>query len=806
MATRNYTIASSGADFATPALAAAAVNAGTLSGAIAGDDIVFTITQNTAFDSTFLVTANPTGYNSVTLTVGSGVRHNGTYGSGARLVISTAVTNAISRGVTSLSMTVEWLEVTVTGSGKISGGFSPGSFASGKTFALNGCMFHDNGAPNVSPFRVVAIGGTGTNNGAFTCPGTITNTLIANWKSASTVAATGIGLFTGGSGGVTVTNCTIDDVDVTGGTSGVVYGVYPHNNAASTYKNVVVTQIGTNTTTGTKACFNTGSSATASNNATSDGSAIGSSSLTSIVRGDNFNNPAAGDYRPLNDGAPIFGAGVDLVTTPTGVNFDLTGRDRDAQGDTWSIGAYQLSAGGSVTPAVGVNTPVTFGTTKAVGGAAALLFTGTYAAGPPTGIEYRLNNTGGWANLGATIGGGTWSGTAASVPAGTNVVSVRWANDTSVTASVSNVLVGTVYLGAGQSNESNRLTNQQAYAHATQKAAVIDQDDLSWRELTAAPTDPEASTGSYHALLATQHLADRNEPCGFITTANGGQTINQWFTTSSQASWTSAKARVTASGTTPTAVLIDIGESDALAATGYATYRARLLNWIADIKSTYPGVPVFIALTGTVGGGVVAADLDDIRKAQLSVIDESNGIYLSRCGHDRAGLHWTTDAEGLTQAARTYLPYQYALFGGSNGRGPRVASVRLNAARDQVTVAFDRSLKTGLTFATQPWAVSDNGTPATVSGVAYYATNGGVLLTLSAPLAGAAGTCVVTFSSGDTAAGLVIPKSADIAMPSGSAVQLPAEPFYTQSATEFSPTTGPGGMSGLSGLSGMAAI
>ncbi len=763
---------------------------------MATDDIVFEIVDNAAFDSTFRITANPTGFASVTLTVHSSVRHDGTYGSGARLVLSTEQATVCTT-LSTINTTIEWLEITTTGSGKISTAIAPPTYAAGKRLTVRHMLLHDNGLPNGggATFRAVCIGAD-SNNGGMSCNVDIHNNVIHNWRSGSIVVAIGIGAPTGGVQDVKVYNNTVDGIDVVGGTSGIAVGIYCSNNAAPRWTNNVVTNIGTNTTTGTRGCFyGNGGSSVGANNASSDGTAFGSGSLTNIVRGDNFSTPDSGDFRPLNNDSPIFAAGIDLGTTPTNVNIDGTGRDRDSNNDVWSIGAFQVSAGGAVTPVIAVATPVEFAIRKAVSGSAACAVSGSYAAGPPTGIEYRLNNTGSWADLGATIDGGTWSGTIASLPVGTNVVSVRWTNDTSVTDSVSNVLVGTVYCGCGQSNESNRLSNQQSYTHATHKASVLDQDDLAWRELIAAPTDPENSGGSYHALLATQHLADRNEPCGFITTANGGQVIASWFTTSSQASWNSAKSRITASGTTPTAFLIDIGESDALAATGYSTYRTRLLNWIADINTTFPGARIFIALVGTVGGAVAAGDLDDIRRAQLSVIDPDNGVYLSRCGHDRASLHWTTDAERLTQAARTYLAYQSGLFGGSNGRGPRLSSLELNSARDRIIVTYDRAIKTGLTFATQPWEVSDDGTPAAVSSVTYHATDpNAVEVHLSAALSGGLGTCELKFCGGDTAAGRVIPQSTDIAMPSGTAVQLPAEPFYAETATEY---TAPGDVEDL---------
>ena len=43
----------------------------------------------------------------------------------------------------------------------------------------------------------------------------------------------------------------------------------------------------------------------------------------------------------LKSGADAIGAGTDLGTTPSGVEIDIDGRDRDAEGDTWDIGADQ---------------------------------------------------------------------------------------------------------------------------------------------------------------------------------------------------------------------------------------------------------------------------------------------------------------------------------------------------------------------------------------------------------------------------------------------------------------------------------
>ena len=53
----------------------------------------------------------------------------------------------------------------------------------------------------------------------------------------------------------------------------------------------------------------------------------------------------------LKAGADAIDAGTDLGTTPTGVNYDIDGRDRDAEGDVWDIGADEyVAVGGAIAP------------------------------------------------------------------------------------------------------------------------------------------------------------------------------------------------------------------------------------------------------------------------------------------------------------------------------------------------------------------------------------------------------------------------------------------------------------------------
>jgi hypothetical protein len=71
--------------------------------------------------------------------------------------------------------------------------------------------------------------------------------------------------------------------------------------------------------------------------------AAGVNSLVSKTSTNQFVSIVSGsEDLHLKAGADAIGAGVDLGTTPAGVEVDIDGRDRDAEGDTWSIGADQF--------------------------------------------------------------------------------------------------------------------------------------------------------------------------------------------------------------------------------------------------------------------------------------------------------------------------------------------------------------------------------------------------------------------------------------------------------------------------------
>ena len=86
------------------------------------------------------------------------------------------------------------------------------------------------------------------------------------------------------------------------------------------------------------------SGATKDYNLSTDSTATGTNSVTGEAYGDLFVSDTAGtEDLHIKTSSDAVGAGVDLGTSPTGVNIDIDGRDRDAEGDTWDIGADQTA-------------------------------------------------------------------------------------------------------------------------------------------------------------------------------------------------------------------------------------------------------------------------------------------------------------------------------------------------------------------------------------------------------------------------------------------------------------------------------
>lgn len=442
---------------------------------------------------------------------------------------------------------------------------------------------------------------------------------------------------------------------------------------------------------------------------------------------------------------------------------------------------------------IAVASPVRYKTLQRSGTTGTITISGTYT-GSPTAIEASFNG-GAYSTIDAAPAGGTFSGTLSGQAQGQGTLTVRFTNDTGVSATVSDVGIGDVFIVAGDSIADGRATNAQSYTHATLKATAFNQSD-AWINGND-PIDIHASNGSHWPLLASQIMEDQGVPVAFITVGTGSTDIagsaTQWVKNNS--SYAEMTAQVSASGVNAVkAALFHLGPNAVVNAStiSQATYNAAVDTLASNILSDIAGAPkLHLGLFGEVTTGSPPdrrAAIDNIRAAIIEAQDDNSNVEPGPVLIDQDysdGVHPKSDAELAIVAKRWWVALDESLYGGSGGRGPRLASARWNPARDQLTVTFDRNLKTGLSFGTGAWIISDNGTLMTITGVAYHGTDAAaVVLTTNAAASGALGTTTVSFASSNDAAGIVIPVSTDVTVPVGAAVQLPAEPLYAETVAE----------------------
>lgn len=642
MATITKTIKAAGGDYATPALAAAAWNAGTISGASAADDIVFEIGDATRFASTFVVNANPTNYASLRLTTAVGVRHNGTLGTGGGLAPTTGTSGHIvhiNMGTNPVPATIEWLEITTNGA-KLNSGVYLQTVATGGTHTVRNNLIYNNGQPAAADCPGVRVTGTATD---------VHNNLIANWKSQSTAGAYAIWL-SAGTGAVSrrFYNNTIYDIDCSGsGTCGGIQSVA----TTFTSQNNVIVKVGT-TTSGTKNCIGGSVAATRGYNATTDTTATGTGAITSIVEADTFANPGSNDFRPKNS-ASIYQTGLDLGTTPSGVQTDLKAFDRDTSGLAWSIGAYQ--EGSTPADTISLTSPVDNQMKQREGsGNASFTLTGTYNnAVAGGGIQYRWAG-GAWTTLVATPTSGTFS-QAVTLATGQGTLEVRLTNATSVTDSATFVTVGDIYAIYGQSNASGRGVSNRTYSGSFRS---VQYTGNGWQELTdpadsdswyldAVATDSGAAGGHWCHKMVTDLMADLGVPVGVLIVAKGGTSITSFKAGADHLDrstlYGSLNHHINAIGGVK-CVLWWQGETDAIAAMSQATYNGHL-DSIANDLQTDRGIKLMSCLLQN-SSGITDANENAIRAAVTEAIaDNANvlqGPNFSALGSDDS-FHFTSN-------------------------------------------------------------------------------------------------------------------------------------------------------------------
>jgi hypothetical protein len=170
----------------------------------------------------------------------------------------------------------------------------------------------------------------------------VTNCFIYNVASQGVVDGSAYGILAAvaPAGTHKILANTVFRIDSPSAVSGEVRGIKLTDSAGVSVKNNLV--LGATATTVDADCFEPASFVTgaASHNGSSDGTSPGSGSLTSLAASSELTSTTSGSENlHLQSAADCLDAGTDLQADPFGVQFDIDGRDRDSQGDTWDIGA-----------------------------------------------------------------------------------------------------------------------------------------------------------------------------------------------------------------------------------------------------------------------------------------------------------------------------------------------------------------------------------------------------------------------------------------------------------------------------------
>jgi hypothetical protein len=316
-------IGSTGRDYSTITLWEADLDDTTIYGA--GANAVGECYNDSTFtDNNLTINGGGTvGLNSVTLSVNSASRHDGTAGTGA------TIQSYAGPGLSISNTTVEYLTISSVGIGNYahSTGLSH-TFNISNTYIRNNIVYGDLAYRNNT-----SAAGPGISNQGSNC---ITiNNIIYNRENTNPSSVGGIGLYNHYNINKEIYNNTIYRCGV---------GYSDTRRGTSTSKN----NISTGSTRGLDFSLitNYNYTLTASNNLSSDDSADDAGGSGHII-----NKPASKQFVSTLSGSEdlhlkfisaAIDAGVDLGTSPDGVQYDIDGKDRDAENSIWDIGAHEF--------------------------------------------------------------------------------------------------------------------------------------------------------------------------------------------------------------------------------------------------------------------------------------------------------------------------------------------------------------------------------------------------------------------------------------------------------------------------------
>lgn len=400
----------------------------------------------------------------------------------------------------------------------------------------------------------------------------------------------------------------------------------------------------------------------------------------------------------------------------------------------------------------------------------------------------------------ATLGSGTgaaWSGTYGPRTAGARkTLTVRFEEDHATTATVANVGIGIVFAASADSTGTGAMYStfpgySASYGVSIKNATASDFDWFDGND--GARTDVIRQS---QWVVYADFVAQQNACCvGFIYETHGGTDLGiggGWDATAAP-TWATGggflanyQSAITAiEGSNVSHVLNEFGPNAIAGHPTQAAYKARIEEvapWYRDNMGASSPVS-FWALCGQSGGtGADDPYRDTVRGGILDAVTDGTPSFIGANLLEQAysdGTHPTTDAQRLAIAQRWFFATKGFLAGTTATRGPRVSAITRSGTT--ITISFDQALGNSVSssLTTTAFAVTDNGSPATIS-AATVATSTAVRLTLSST---PTGPVLVWFGKADTAAGATVPMSANRTLPDATTCQTPAEPFYGQTAS-----------------------
>ena len=273
------------------------------------------------------IDATDIGLAFITLTAASGERHDGTAGTGCRILGNWI---DVHPPTSTYSVEISWIEI------------DRNSRGSSQCIELNRNVI---GVPHVVHACILhGYGKIGISNGTYTRGCSITNNFIYDGER-TTHDSIGINL-----SAVTtyddywLDNNTIFNINAPNESTGDAFGIKGLDRADHYLRNNVVCDV---VGAISSQCFQGHASTTEDHNVSSDSTAQGTGSITDVTTADQFvSTVGSSEDLHLKTGSDCINAGTDLGTTSPGVNIDINGRDRDAEADTWDIGAHEFIAAG----------------------------------------------------------------------------------------------------------------------------------------------------------------------------------------------------------------------------------------------------------------------------------------------------------------------------------------------------------------------------------------------------------------------------------------------------------------------------